>query len=114
MQIEVKKWLYDIQSAIEEIESYFNNYPKDFFIFQQNIMMKRAVERNLEIIGESTNRILKVDNSIQISNARNIVGLRNQIIHAYDSIQDEIIWGIIVRNIPHLKQEIENILASNN
>ncbi|WOC51432.1 hypothetical protein BPO_0785 [Bergeyella porcorum] len=114
MQIEVKKWLYDIQSAIVEIESYFNDYPKDFFIFQQNIMMKRAVERNLEIIGEATNRILKIDNSIHISNARNIVGLRNQIIHAYDSIQDEIIWGIIVRNIPHLKQEIENILASNN
>lgn len=73
-------------------------------------MLKRAIERNLEIIGEATNRILKIDETINISNARNIVGLRNQIIHAYDNIQDEIIWGILIKNIPLLKEEVQKFL----
>lgn len=110
MQLEIKKSLYDILSAINEIEGYFENMPKDFFAFQQNNMLKRAIERNLEIIGEATNRILKKDVSIQILNARNVVGLRNQIIHAYDNIQDEIIWGIVIKNLPLLKEEVKNIL----
>lgn len=110
MKMEIKKWLFDILSAIEEIESYFDDNPKDYFAFQQNNMMKRAIERNLEIIGEATNRILKEDASVKITNARNIVGLRNQIIHAYDNIQEEIIWGIVVKNIPLLKKEVEGIL----
>lgn len=73
-------------------------------------MLKRAIERDLEIIGEATNRILKTDETINISNARNIVGLRNQIIHAYDNIQDEIIWGILIKNIPLLKTEVLELL----
>lgn len=110
MQLETKKYLFDILSAIEEIENYFEEIPKDFFTFQQNNMLKRAIERNLEIIGEATNRILKIDETINISNARNIVGLRNQIIHAYDNIQDEIIWGILIKNIPLLKEEVQKFL----
>lgn len=111
MKLEIQKSLYDIISAIEEIEDYFKDNPKDFFIFQQNNMLKRAIERNLEIIGEATNRILKIDKYFKISNARNIVGLRNQIIHAYDNIQDEIIWGIVIKNIPLLNDEIQKIIA---
>lgn len=55
MNLKIKKWLFDILSAIEEIELYFEEIPKDFFVFEKNNILKRAIERNLEIIGEATN-----------------------------------------------------------
>ena len=60
MDERIEKWLYDIKFAIEEIESYFENNEKVFAVFAKNTMLKRAIERNLEIIGEATNRILVV------------------------------------------------------
>jgi len=110
MDERIEKWLYDILFAIEEIESYFENREKNFTKFKQNMMLKRAVERNLEIIGEATNRILAQDPEIEISNARQIVNLRNLVIHSYDSISDENIWAIVVNNIPKLKKEIQKLL----
>ncbi|MCY7352310.1 MAG: DUF86 domain-containing protein [Cytophagaceae bacterium] len=54
-------------------------------------MLRRAVEREFEIIGEAINRIRKSNEGPEIRNASKIVALRNQIIHAYDNISDEII-----------------------
>jgi len=110
MDERVEKWLYDIRFAIEEIESFFENRGKIFADFKQNIMLKRAVERNLEIIGEATNRILARDPEIKIANARKIVNLRNLVIHSYDSISDENIWAIVINNLPALKKEIQKLL----
>ena len=56
------------------------------------------------------NRIFKEDSNIEITNSKRIIGLRNQIIHGYDSISDENIWGIIMIHLPKLKQEIEKLL----
>lgn len=77
------------------------------------LFLKRAVERDLEIIGEAVNRIFKKDPGFPIGNARRIVGLRNQIIHAYDSISDENVWAIIIKHIPLLKSEVEDIIHDN-
>ncbi len=71
---------------------------------------KRAVERNLEIIGEAVNRILMIDSTIELSGSRLIVDLRNRIIHSYDNISYEIIWGIIIKHIPILKNEVKLLL----
>jgi len=110
MDERVEKWLYDIRVAIEEIESFFENTEKTFSNFRQNLMLKRAIERNLEIIGEATNRILARNADIEITNARKIVNLRNFIIHSYDSISDENIWAIIINNLPALKTEIDRLI----
>lgn len=75
-----------------------------------DIKTKRAVERNIEIIGEALNRILNRNETIKITNSRKIVDVRNRIIHGYDVISDEIIWGIIIRQLPVLKIEIERLL----
>jgi len=58
MDSEIKTWLYDILQSIEEIESYFEDRPKRFDEYINDIRTKRAVERNIEIIGEATNRII--------------------------------------------------------
>jgi uncharacterized protein with HEPN domain len=76
-------------------------------------LLKRAIERDLEIIGEAISKILAIETDSPINNARRIVGLRNQIIHAYDNISDENIWGIIINHIPQLKSEVEKLIASN-
>lgn len=59
MNIEIKSWLFDILNAIKEIESFFIDMPKSFIDFQKDLKTKRATERNIEIIGEAMNRILK-------------------------------------------------------
>lgn len=111
MNIEVKTWLYDILNAIEEIESFFLDHPKDFSFYQKDIKTKRAIERNIEIIGEAMNRILKTDPNIEFSNSRKIVDTRNRIIHGYDNVSDEIIWSITIKHLPILKREIEILLS---
>jgi uncharacterized protein with HEPN domain len=104
------KLLYDIKMAIEDIESYFETESKTFDNYTRNSLLKRAIERNLEIIGEAINRIIKEDPSFPIENAKKIIGLRNQIIHGYDSVSDENIWGIIMIHLPKLKSEINSMI----
>ena len=112
MDERIEKWLYDIRFAIEEIQTFFEGKPKVFSEYQKNILVKRATERNLEIIGEAMNRILQKDKSYldKISEARNIVGLRNQVIHSYDNISDENIWSVVINHLPKLKEDIDRLL----
>jgi uncharacterized protein with HEPN domain len=110
MDEEIKTWLYDILNSIIEIESYFVNIPKRFDNYQKDTRTKRAVERNIEIIGEAVNRILKKNKDIQITNARKIVDTRNQISHGYDKVSDDVIWAIVINHLPKLKTEISNLL----
>jgi uncharacterized protein with HEPN domain len=109
MEKEIKIWLSNIIQAINEIEQFLPE-KKVFTEFQKDLKAKRAVERNIEIIGEAMNRILKQNPSVDISHSRKIVDTRNRISHGYDSVSDDIIWAIIIRDIPHLKSEIENLL----
>jgi uncharacterized protein with HEPN domain len=111
MDNEIKTWLYDILNAIMEIESFFNDTSKEFVKYQNDIRTKRAVERNIEIIGEALNRVLKRDNTILISNSRKIVDTRNRIIHGYDAVSDDVIWGIVIRYLPILQAEIQKLLG---
>jgi uncharacterized protein with HEPN domain len=111
MEIEIKTWLTDIKQAIQEINQFLPDR-KDFIRFEKDIKTKRAIERNIEIIGEAVGRILKVHPDFQIENARKIVDTRNRISHGYDSISGEIIWSIVLRDIPKLEIEINQLLES--
>jgi uncharacterized protein with HEPN domain len=74
------------------------------------LKFRRGVERELEIIGEAAGKILKIDSTIKIDNARKIVDLRNWVIHGYDKIDDVIIWGIVSKQLPVLKEQIQNLI----
>ncbi|HBE41928.1 MAG TPA: antitoxin [Bacteroidales bacterium] len=110
MDLEIKTWLYDILQSINEVESYFTDRPQKFEEYISDLRTKRAVERNIEIIGEAVNRILKRDLNFQINNAQKIIGTRNRIAHTYDKITDDLIWSIIINNLPKLKKEVEDLL----
>ena len=110
MDNEIKSWLFDIYSAIMEIESFFADGERIFVNYQNDIKTKRAVERNLEIIGEAMKRILEKDNEFKLTNSRKIVDTRNRIIHGYDSVSDDVIWSIIINHLPKLKKEVDDLM----
>lgn len=110
MDRKIEKSLYDILECIKEVESYFSNVPKQFEVYKSNTLLKSAIHYNLSVIGEATNRILRIDPEIHISNARQIVGTRNFIIHGYDSLRSEMIWAIIINDLPKLRKEVEELL----
>ncbi len=84
MDNDIKTWLYDILQSINEIDSYYDNKPRIFEEYVSDIKTKRAIERNLEIIGEAVNRILIKNKNFKLDNAEKIIGTRNRIIHGYD------------------------------
>ena len=106
MKREIKKYLFDIKTSIESIFDYLGE-ERNFFEYQNNKLLRRGVEREIEIIGEAMNRLLKIDSSLQIENARQIVDTRNWVIHGYDKVDDVVIWGIISNHLPKLQKEIE-------
>lgn len=108
MNPEIQKYLQDILNSIESIDIHLN-YKRDLNFFLTNITARRAIERELEIIGEAVNRILKLDPDFPISKARIIVDTRNKVIHAYDAVDEYIIWKIISKDIPILKDEIDRL-----
>jgi uncharacterized protein with HEPN domain len=109
MDNEIKKYLFDIKESIDSIET-FLGVKRDFNIYMADKMLRRAVEREFEIIGEAMNRIGKLDPDVIISSKRQIINICNRVIHGYDKIDNEIIWGTIIRHLPPLKIEINNLL----
>jgi len=105
----LKKYLYDVQQSIVSIYEYLGN-KRDFLEYESNKQFRRAVERELEIIGEAVNHLLALDETIAIDNARRIVDLRNFVIHGYDKVDNVIIWGVISRDLPKLKEQVDKLL----
>jgi len=109
MELEIKKYLFDIRESINSIENYLGD-KRDFNVYISDKMLRRAVEREFEIIGEAMTRIEKINSTIDISSKKQIINMRNRVIHGYDKIDNEIIWGTIIRHLPTLKIEIERLL----
>ncbi len=109
MKHEIKKNLYDVNVSINSIFEYLGD-KRDFTEYLSNKLLRRAIEREIEIIGEAINRALKQDPDLQIEHARRIVDTRNWVIHGYDKVDDVIIWGIVVNHLPKLQQEIQKYL----
>lgn len=109
MVLKIQTWLLDIEQCIDEIFLFIGD-DRNFLNYKKDLKTKKAVERNLEIIGEAVNRILKEKPVFQIENAKDIIGTRNRIIHSYDNISDEIIWTIVTRELPKLKTEVQAYL----
>ena len=81
----------------------------DFEVYQNDLKTQSAVERQLAIIGEALNKLKKIKPTIEIENDKQIIGFRNRLIHAYDSIDNSIVWAILNRHLKKLKQEIKTL-----
>ncbi len=104
------KYLMDILICIERIEE-FSTELLDFEAFKSDLRTRLAIERCLEIIGEATNQLLKLEPDVAISHTEKMIGLRNRITHGYDDSSEISIWEIIKVHLPILKSEVQILLS---
>ena len=109
---EEKKLLVDIIESIKSIDEHLENR-RNLEEYLNNKTKRRAVEREIEIIGEAMSKLLKINPKIQISYSRIIVNLRNKVIHSYDNVDDILIWKIINKDVPVLLTECQKLLNEN-
>ena len=110
---DIAKRLVDIRTAIDTIEEHLTRIMggrRDFNIYLQDTLLRNGVERQLEIIGEAMNRILKTAPMFDLKNARKIIATRNYVAHGYDKVDNETIWYIVTRHLPPLRTEVERLL----
>ena len=110
MEIEIRNHLWDIREAAKLILD--NTAEITLEQYEENQLLRSAVERQFEIIGEATRRLANDDQSIaeQITGYQTIIGLRNRIIHEYDNIANRTVWNIIQNNLPTLLTEVTNLI----
>jgi uncharacterized protein with HEPN domain len=95
--------------SIKEIHEFFPAYGK-YKDFKDDLKTRKAIERNIEIIGEAMRRIREVDPLVKISDSRKISDTRNRKIHGYDTVSSDVIWLILTRYIPILESEVKELL----
>jgi len=109
MNLDERKLLKDILISINNIDEIKKQF-KGFDEYKKSITFRSAIERQLAIIGEAMVQLKNLKSKIEVINSKQIITLRNRLVHAYDSINDEIIWGILIRHIPELKKEVKELL----
>ncbi|MBI2969927.1 MAG: DUF86 domain-containing protein [Gammaproteobacteria bacterium] len=110
MQLEVKKYLYDIQQAITLIEQF--TVSKTFANYESDAMLRAAVEREFEIVGEALAQLARFDETIaaSISEHRRIIAFRNILIHGYADVDNRLVWDVVESKLPVLRDEITALL----
>lgn len=101
--------LWDMLDAAKAITVFVST--RSFYDYQKDRMLRNAVERNMEIIGEAANRVSK---SFQKDHPeipwRSMIGQRNILIHEYGEVKDERIWAVATKHIPELVKFLEPLL----
>jgi uncharacterized protein with HEPN domain len=112
MPPEVKKCLFDASEAIRAIRAFTHGLDAQDYL--RNDLVKAAVERKFEIIGEALNRIQRIDSALlnHITNAYRIIGFRNILAHGYDVIDHNLVWDIIANHLARLDAEIEHLMEA--
>lgn len=111
MQLEVKKYLFDVQRGCARIAEFTAG--RSYGDYTQDPMLRAAVERQFEIIGEALSRLAKLDTSVaqRVTDYRRIIAFRNILVHAYAQIDDRLVWGVVESNLPKLADEVDALLA---
>ena len=102
------KLIADIRLSIDEVERFCAG--KLYNDFEDDQLLQRAIEREMEIIGEALNRLIRIDEEkveAAIPEYRSIIGLRNIIAHGYDVVDPMMVWDVVVNHIPKLSRQIE-------
>lgn len=110
MQPSSPKLLEDIRDACDFVLAVVAGKTLDDFIGDR--LLYQGVERNFEIIGEAMNRLAKSDSETaeHLGDYPQIIAFRNILIHGYDIVDREIVWGVVHDNLPTLKEQIDALL----
>lgn len=107
----IRKLLYDVDASISLIDSFIIGI-ESFEQYVSDLKTQSAVERQLVIIGEALAKIKKLEGAPRIENDVQIIAFRNRLVHAYDNIDNSIVWVVLKRHLPQLKNEIHNVLQN--
>ena len=107
MRLEARKYLHDIQCAVGLLEEFTAG--KTFADYERDAMLRAAVEREFEVIGEAVAQLARVDGALadRISSHQRIIAFRNVLIHGYAEVDDRLVWGVVETNLPTLAREVE-------
>jgi len=110
MRLEARKYLYDIQSAVELIAQFTAG--KTFTDYEREPMLRLAVERGLSIVGEALSQLARIDAELtsRISEYRRIIAFRNILIHGYADVDNRLVWGVVEAKLPPLLHEVIDLL----
>jgi uncharacterized protein with HEPN domain len=110
MNNDARKRLKDISDACAAAARFAAG--KDFPAYQDDEMLRAAVERKLEIIGEAFMKLENAEPAVtqKFPELRKIVGLRNRIIHGYDTVDEELVWDVVKNKLPALQKQVEALL----
>jgi uncharacterized protein with HEPN domain len=111
MPPETAKLLQDMVSAAGRVERFTAG--KSYDDYANDDLLRSAVERQFEIIGEAMTRLMKHDRSVaeRLTDYRKIAGFRNALVHGYDAIDDLISWGVVTQKLHVLRSELERLLT---
>jgi len=111
MRLEALKLLEDVRQAADLIEDFVAG--KNLDEYSSDPLLRSAVERQFQIIGEALNRLSRTDPSVaeRISDTSRIIAFRNVLTHGYDLVDQPLVWGVIHTNLPALRDEVEALLA---
>ena len=109
MRLEIKKLIYDIDQAVTLITDFTAG--KQITDYVADPMLRSAVERQFEIIGEALNRLKRLDPETvtRISDYQRIIGFRNVLASGCDVISYNLVWGIVQNKAPELRREIDEL-----
>jgi len=110
MRPESRKFLFDIQAAARQLGTFKEG--KSFTDYAADPMLRSAVERQFEIIGEALSQLAKIDQEAanRISNWRRIVDFRNVLAHGYSVVDDQLVWDVLQSKLPTLATEVSALL----
>ena len=111
MQPDRRKYLYDTQQACQRVRRFTQDRTLDDYLKDE--LLRSAVERQFEIIGEALSQLHKVDPAMtsRIREFRRIVAFRNILIHGYASIHNETVWGVVQNDLPVLTRQVDDLLG---
>jgi uncharacterized protein with HEPN domain len=111
MQREAKAYLWDIASASASIRDFTTG--KDLKAYLNDEMLRAAVERKFGIVGEALSQLLRhfPEYRDRITLVGEIVAFRNQLVHGYATVRDDIVWEIVRVYLPKLHREVTEFLA---
>lgn len=106
-----KAFLWHARDAAELIAEFTAG--KSFADFDQDALLRSAVERQFEIIGEALGQFAKLDpaTAAKIANLRDIIAFRNLLIHGYAGIDNERVWRIVEEDLPRLRTDLSELLG---
>ncbi|MDQ7844554.1 MAG: DUF86 domain-containing protein [Armatimonadota bacterium] len=109
-QHEIAKYLLDIADACHLVMQFTTG--RTLADYRADPMLRSAVERQFEIIGEALRQALRLDPKLaeRITDADRIIAFRNRLIHGYATVSSDVVWGVIEANLPRLKQEVAALL----